>query len=505
MNIDDQTRLAVLKDILAGTELVIGEDGASYATIMRDDIQVTYPTFSRDFMIWLSGEAVQRLSSVPSTKIMKQAIGQAEYEARLLNLTIAVASRFYADKTTALINLGNGEVLEIGLNGSATTEDTGIIFPARPSMECLPKPEDGDVLAVLPELLDLPEDQCRLALIWLMSLFQPDGRYLVLVITGPRQSGKTRLATNLRQLLDPHPVPLLPPPKNYDELKAAVLDNAILAFDNVEKVPLEEELLALAAGTALTFPGWSRPVRCRRPAIIVCKDIPDAPDLLENAIVLRLKERPARSFKSKSELDSMFYRQHGKALGSLAKACTMAMQHRKTIELDAVHKDAELEKWILAIDKGLGLGGKMQAALQHNLEQTLTAIVRDRPAIVAFLALVKAKGSVKATATELLAEIEPFLEAPKDARYPTSGKAFAKLLRDHKRFMTDIDIEFDVRTGKDRDRNIVATWQSHRISTDTPAASQSRPETAVKPKASGKVGAKPVKDAAKSHDQPSLL
>ena len=39
----------------------------------------------------------------------------------------------------------------------------------------------------------------------------------------------------------------------------------------------------------------------------------------------------------------------------------------------------------------------------------------------------------------------------------------AALLRDHKRFMTDIEIEFDVRTGKDRDRNIVATWQSPKI------------------------------------------
>ena len=201
----------------------------------------------------------------------------------------------------------------------------------------------------------------------------------------------------------------------------------------------------------------------------------------------------------------MFLRQHAKALGSLAKACTMALQHKKTVELDTVHNDAELERWILATDKGLGLGGKMRAAVQHNLEQTLTAIVRERPAMVAFLALVRTKGSVKATATELLAEIEPFLEAPKDARYPTSGKAFAKLLRDHQRFMTDIEIEFDVLTGKNRDRNIVATWKSHRISSETSAASQPRPETAVKPKASAKVAARPVKDASKSHDQPSLL
>jgi hypothetical protein len=292
-----------------------------------------------------------------------------------------------------------------------------------------------------------------------MSLFQPDGRYPILIISGPKQSGRTRLATILRQLIDPHPVPLLPLPKDQRELKAAVLDNAILAFDDVEKVHLEKELLALAAGTALPLPGWSRPVRCKRPIIMVCKDLPNAPDLMENAIVLRLKERPAKEFKSKADLDRMFRDQHGKAIGCLVKACSLALQHRNTVELDVVQGDADLERWVMALDKGLGLGGKMLAALQHNLEQTLTGIIGERPAPRAFHALVQAKGSVTATATQLLAEIEPFLDGQKDARYPTSGKALAKLLREHARFMTDIDIEFDVRTGKDRDRNIVATWQ----------------------------------------------
>jgi len=155
---------------------------------------------------------------------------------------------------------------------------------------------------------------------------------------------------------------------------------------------------------------------------MVCRDLPDAPDLLENAIILRLRERPAQALKSRSELDRRFSEQHPKAFGSLVKACSLALEHRKTIKLDAVHNDAELERWNRALDKGLNLGGKMLAALQHNLEQTLADIVKERPAIRAFVALVKAKGTVKATATQLLDEIEPFLDGPKDARYPTTSK-----------------------------------------------------------------------------------
>ena len=123
----------------------------------------------------------------------------------------------------------------------------------------------------------------------------------------------------------------------------------------------------------------------------------------------------------------------------------------------------------------------MLAALQNNLEQTLNDIMKERPAVMAFHALVRAKRLVTATATQLLDEIEPFLDGPKDARYPTSGKALANLLRDHARFMTDIDIEFGVRTGKDRDRNIVARSQAPK-SAATISSGTASPKAATKPR-----------------------
>jgi hypothetical protein len=86
------------------------------------------------------------------------------------------------------------------------------------------------------------------------------------------------------------------------------------------------------------------------------------------------------------------------------------------------------------------------------------------------------------------------VDGQKDAGYPTSGKALAKLLREHARFMTDIDIEFDVRTGKDRDRNLVARWQSSK----GVATTSSTP-------ASPKATAKPRKAQTVVQDQPTFL
>ena len=394
MTLDDQTRLMTLKGILQSSELVLGADGVVYARLVRDSRQETYPTTSSDFMTWFRSEAASQFVSLPSAKIMKQAIKEAEYEVRLQGLPCPVAARIFAEEGAVVVNLGDGKTLEIDISGATLVTDSGVVFPTGTNNHPLPEPESADALEVLPEFLDLPEAESQLALIWLMSLFQADGRYPILIISGPPQSGKTRLASNIRRLLDPHPLSLLPLPKGREGLKDAILENAILAFDNVEKIPagVEEDLLALAEGIALSLPGHSRPVRCKRPTILVCEDLPDATGLVENAIVLRLKERPATKFKTKSMMDRLFNQHHAAAFGSLVGLCSQALRHRNEVAVEAVHRDVDLERWILAIDKSLGIDGKLMGVFASNLDLALASIIIERPAVRAFQALVRAKG-----------------------------------------------------------------------------------------------------------------
>jgi hypothetical protein len=62
---DDLTSIAMLKDILEETKLLLGEDGAIYAQFFRDCKQVTYAISSSDFMTWFKGEASERINSIP--------------------------------------------------------------------------------------------------------------------------------------------------------------------------------------------------------------------------------------------------------------------------------------------------------------------------------------------------------------------------------------------------------------------------------------------------------
>ncbi len=484
---DHPTSIVTLKDILDEIELFLGEDGAIYAQIERDGELATYMTSSSDFMTWLQGKAVEHLNTIPGAKLMEQAIKETEYTIRLSDFTWPVATRIHPAEHTVSIHLGDGEVLEIDESGAKVNKDSSVIFPTQPTAEKLPHPESADVLDVLPAILGLSENQCLLVVIWLMAQFQPEGRYPILIIIGPPQSGKTLLATKIRRLLDPRTLSFLSLSMSRDELNAAVSDNAILAFDNVENLPdwLAKNLLGLAEGTPIAVPGFTQPVRHKVPTILVCKELPDSPRLVENAIIVRLKERNAADFKAKKTLDNMFEQQWAKAFGSLVELCSQVLSLQDTVELTAVQRDAELERWILAVDKSLNLEGKLMDALTGSLEQALADIVNERPALRAFLTLVKSKGRVTATATKLLDDLESFLDDPKDARYPTSGKALTKLLRDHQRYIADIEIEFGVRTGKARDRNIVATWKSRKAGNGSPAIAPSSVTTTIKPKKGG--------------------
>jgi hypothetical protein len=224
---------------------------------------------------WLKAEAGERLNSIPAAKLITQAVAEVGYKARK-GFSYPIAARIYSDERSAVVHLGDGKMLDIRASGAGLNKDAGVVFPTPFNMEPLPDLEDAPALGVLPEILDLSDDQCRLVLIWLMALFQPNGRYPVLIINGPKQSGKTRVAGNIRRLLDPHPVAFLRVPSRLDELKAAVRDNAVVAFDDVEEVPdwLEETLLALGKGTAISTPGQLRPVLYKRPTIWSVKTCP---------------------------------------------------------------------------------------------------------------------------------------------------------------------------------------------------------------------------------------
>lgn len=340
--------------------------------------------------------------------------------------------RIYNDEEGTYLNLGADKILLVSACGGETVSEHGLIFPTDPTMMQLPVPTgEADVVKVLSGLLDLDEQQTLLALAYFMTYFQPDGGFPPLIVTGPPKSGKSRLAASIRQMIDPAHAPLLSCPSKPGDFNALVANNSVLAFDDVTNVPqaCRDAIMALAQGTGRFDRRSGTTSKSKIPTILVCEDLSNVGELARDAIVIRLQSRGIGKMKSKNTLDREFSAIHAQALGALADLAANAKASDDKVELNAVFNDGALELWLLCVDKALGANGKLMDAYRQNGRTVLSDIVAESPVLSAFMGMLRTKGSVTATATDMQILVEPFLAGPKGSCWPKSPKDFATLLR----------------------------------------------------------------------------
>lgn len=180
------------------------------------------------------------------------------------------------------------------------------------------------------------------------------------------------------------------------------------------------------------------------------------------------------------------------AFRTLIDHVALAQRILPNLARDDIHKDGEPSAMILAMDKAMEANGTLTRAYHDNVNATIAMLIEDTPAIQAFMKLLRSKARLEATAAEILEMIEPFVAGPKDARFPRAPKAMAGILRRFAPFLTNVKMEFDARTGKNRDRIIVASIETTSVG---------------KPKGTGASPSRPIKPSggAGSVEQPSLL
>jgi hypothetical protein len=391
-----------------------GQPCASIPGIL--DARRIFPLRSADFRDWLTANYYSEFETAPSDLALREALRTLEARAQYGDTPAQKIDRrlsFEGDPfapSKIFLDLANtaGEILEITSHGWNITSN--LRRPFRQSSSTLPLPVPQPATNNQPPATGALEQFAELFLMsptartrvftWLAAALRPIGPYPILVLRGPASSGKSVLARALRVLIDPSTAPLRRLPARDRDVLRLALQNWILVFDHIHRVPLKisEALCAVSSGDGLEI---AQPdardaalVEIARPMILIAPlDEAQSPwnpprSLANRSLTVDLP--PIAAPRPEAAVWASFEALRAAALGALAQAVSSALLRIRDIDLGNVARFPDCAAWAAAAAPALGLDAKAIAEAVADpdsvwigsdpLRDTLYALLRSNPA-----------------------------------------------------------------------------------------------------------------------------
>ena len=320
--------------------------------------------------------------------------------------------RVAAGQNSIVFNLGNaaGETIELMPGGWKIAANPALAASRTRTVSGLPYPEEPSQLPVdfhsFRKLLNLRgQDDWDRCLCWLLAALRPEGPYPILVVTGPKASGKTTAALLLRSLIDPAQFPLIPLTNNERHISRLAQFHWVLAFDNVKSLaaPLSSGIQA-----------------ANRPVILVVPEeaqyVP-GPELADRVLTVTTGPLTAEKIQKTAAIWLQFKTIRSKTLSALLTAVCVALGNHKGPPL------SDLAAWLNAAEPAVKLSpaeigailnpDKPKAAPQSDLAETIDA-------------LMTIESTWAGTATQLLTALHSIDPASLD--WPKTPQAIARCL-----------------------------------------------------------------------------
>ena len=437
----DQTQ-ALLYHARAATPFC-SEDGEPCASIpLTVDSRRVLALRSASFRDWLTANFYSEYETAPSTTAFRAALRMLEARARCGEMPAQKVDRrlsFEGDPFTPariVLDLANsaGQILEISSQGWQITGNMRHPFHQSPTTLPLPCPDaspSGHPLEQFAEIFRLAAANRTRAFTWLAAALRPVGPYPVLVLRGPAASGKSVLARALRALIDPSTAPLRRLPARGRELFQLAIQNWILAFDQVYRVPsrISEALCALSSGDALEIARADRDplvLQIARPLILITatdetRTSWTPPRTLANRTVT-IDLPTITALRPEASLWARFEALRPGILGMLATAVSSALGHIREIDLGNVARFPDCAAWAAAGAPALNLG---RAEIVQAFADSSSMWGGSDPLREAIYAFLRDNGAWTGSATELLSKLHAI--AP-PAELPATAKGLSQAL-----------------------------------------------------------------------------
>lgn len=248
----------------------------------------------------------------------------------------------------------------------------------------------GDLLKLLRPHVNLIEDDFILYTCCLCQYLVRESSHFAMVISSSHGTGKTFLTKRTRDLIDPSEFGATLVPKSEDDLKVALSNCYLAAFDNttVLKDSYSNILCAAITGSKdakrQLYKDTDLVILSLHNAIILngINIIPPKSDLLERSLVFELLPIPSNKRKTDRELNDMFCRDKPFILGAMFDTISKAIALYPTLKKQKLHRMADANLEMLAIAKALGIDeDRFQSILNANREKT-EAIYAEQNALV---------------------------------------------------------------------------------------------------------------------------
>jgi hypothetical protein len=220
--------------------LIRSTDNRSYA-VPRLGPQIAVPLASRSgnsIRARLAASLHRQTGKVASASALSDCITVLEGEAsELTPRPVWLRTGQHADTVVVDMGTETGQCLTITPAGWEIAADSPVIFRRSELTHPLVTPETGGNLDPLRALINLPEEDYRLAIAWVVAAYLTGIPHPILLVQGEQGTAKSGLLRILLALVDPQPAAERTPPRDQREWAIFARASWAFSFDNITDIP----------------------------------------------------------------------------------------------------------------------------------------------------------------------------------------------------------------------------------------------------------------------------
>jgi hypothetical protein len=220
--------------------LIRSTDGRAYA-VPRLGPQIAVPLASRSgnsLRARLAASLHRQTGKVASASALADCITVLEGEASELDpRPVWVRIGQHQDTVVADMGTETGQCITVTPRGWSVQADSPVIFRRSELIHPLVTPDRGGTLDQLRELMNLPEDDYRLAIGWVVAAWFTGIPHPILLVQGEQGTAKSNLIRTLLDLVDPQPAADRTPPRDQREWAIFARASWAFSFDNITDIP----------------------------------------------------------------------------------------------------------------------------------------------------------------------------------------------------------------------------------------------------------------------------